>query len=171
MRLEDRGMRIWRSRRLAILLFVCALVPPRSATSQVAPPVFRSATDLIMIDVQVVAGQTQEVPVLTPSQFEVRIAGPVRTIVLAEFLHRDEGPVIHRSGAPPLDADTRACIFGFERTSKRVHAHYLLGVQPIDADKARVEHPKVKLPGTGLTIPRWAWRSHAPPAAPRSERQ
>lgn len=151
------------------MLFVYALLTPVSARSQTPPPVFRAGTDLIMIDVQVVSAERQEVPTLSVSEFEVRIAGRKRTIVLTEFLHRDEGQVMPRRIAPQMDAATRAaCLFAFERVSDRPHAHYLLGIQSIDADRISVEHPKVKVRTSGLTVRRWAWRSRvsAPAAIP-----
>ena len=128
--------------------------------AQSAPPSFRTAIDLLMIDVQVAAAEGQPVPRLTVSQFEVKIAGRMRTIVMAEFVHADDGPITRRNRPPDVDAATvAACVFGFERLSNRAHAHYVLGVEPTDRDKAKVEHPEIKVLDRSITVRRFAWRS------------
>ena len=126
--------------------------------TQEPPPAFRTAVDLVIVDVQVVAAQGKPMPGLTTAQFDVSIAGRKRRVVLAEFVHTDEGP-INRS---PRTASVAACVFGFERSAKGANAHYLLGVEPSDSDKSGIKHPKVEVNDKALTVGRWAWRSRVP---------
>lgn len=130
--------------------------------AQERPPAFRAAVNLVILDVQVAAAQGRPMPGLTTEQFDVRIAGRERRVVRAELLHADEGAITH--GARPAETDTAtlaACVFGFERSSKRAHAHYLLGVEPNDLDRKGIEHPKIKVNDKTLSVSRWAWRSRA----------
>jgi hypothetical protein len=135
--------------------------------TQEPPPAFRTAVNLVIIDVQVVAAQGQAVPGLTTAQFEVSIAGRTRRVVLAEFVHADEGPITS-SPRPALRdaASLAACAFGFERSAKGANAHYLLGLEPSDLDKSGIKHPKIKVIDKALTVRRWAWRSRV--AAPNA---
>lgn len=110
-----------------------------------------------MIDVQVVAAQGKPVPGLTTAQFEVSIAGRTRRVVLAEFVHADEGPI----NKTPRTTSVATCVFGFERSAKGPNAHYLLGVEPSDSDKSGIKQPKIKVNHNDLTVRRWAWRSRA----------
>lgn len=128
--------------------------------TQEPPPAFRTAVNLVIIDVQVVAAQGEPVPGLTTAQFEVSIAGRTRRVVLAEFVHADEGPITRT----PRTTSVAACVFGFERSAKGTNAHYLLGVEPSDSDKSGIKHPKIKVNHKDLTVRRWAWRSRV--AAP-----
>jgi hypothetical protein len=130
--------------------------------AQELPPAFRAAVNLVILDVQVAAAQGRPMPGLTTEQFDVRIAGRERRVVRAELLHADEGAITH--GARPTNTDAAAlaaCVFGFERSSKRAHAHYLLGVEPSDLDRSGIKHPKIKVNDKTLTVSRWAWRSRA----------
>src|SRR6185503_7324035 len=61
--------------------------------TQEPPPAFRTAVNLVIIDVQVVEAHGKPVPGLTTAQFEVSIAGRTRRVVLAEFVHADEDPI------------------------------------------------------------------------------
>lgn len=129
---------------------------------QETPPAFRTAVNLVLIDVQVVVPQGKPIPDLTTGQFDVSIAGHPRKVVLAELLHADEGAVTRGAAGAHSDAATRAaCVFGFERSSKGVNAHYLLGVEPSDTDKGGIKHPKVRVKDRTLAVGRWAWRSRA----------
>jgi hypothetical protein len=130
--------------------------------TQEPPPAFRTAVDLVIVDVQLVAAQDKPVPGLTTAQFDVSIAGRKRRVVLAEFVHDDEGP-INRS---PWTASVAACVFGFARSAKGANAHYLVGVERADADKSGIKHPKVKVSDKALTVGRLAWRSRV--AAPHA---
>jgi hypothetical protein len=139
--------------------------------AQETPPAFRTAANLVMIDVQVVGAQGKPIPDLATEQFEVSIAGHQRKVVLAELLHADEGPVTR--GPARSNAATRAaCVFGFERSSKGANAHYLLGLEPSDTDKSGIKRPKVRMKDRALAAQRWAWRSRAavPPAGPAGAR-
>src|SRR5688572_724644 len=109
---------------------------------QEPPPAFRTAVNLVIMDVQVVAAQGKPMPGLTSAQFDVSIAGHKRRVVLAEFVHADEGPI---TNGPSPAHRTAACAFGFERSAKGVNAHYLLGVEPRDTDKGGIRNPKVKM--------------------------
>lgn len=122
--------------------------------TQEPPPAFRTAVNLFIIDVQVVAAQGKPVPELTAAQFAVSIAGRTRRVVLAEFVHADEGP-INRD----VRTTTRvaACVFGFERSATGTNAHYLLGVEPGDI-KCGTKPPKIKVNHKDLTARRRSWR-------------
>jgi hypothetical protein len=129
-------------------------------SAQELPPAFRTAVNLVMIDVQVVVTQDKPIPDLTTEQFDVSIAGHQRKVVFAELLHADEGPVTRGARPAHTDAATvAACVFGFERSSKGANAHYLLGVAPSDTDKNGIQHPKVRVKDKTLAVRRWAWRS------------
>lgn len=132
--------------------------------TQEPPPAFRTAVNLVIMDVQVVAAHGKSMPGLTTAEFDIGIAGRKRNVVLAEFLHADEGPIT--SSPTPAHRDA-ACVFGFERSSNGANAHYLLGVEPRDSDKSEIKRPKVKVNDKALTVRRWAWRSRvAAPFAP-----
>jgi len=113
-----------------------------------------------MIDVQVVAAPGKPVPGLTTAQFEVSIAGRTRRVVLAEFVHADEGPI----NRTPRTTRVAGCVFGFERSAEGTNAHYLLGVEPSESDRNGITDPKIRVNRKDLTVRRWAWRSHV--AAP-----
>lgn len=123
--------------------------------TQEPPPAFRTAVNLFIIDVQVVAAQGKPVPELTAAQFAVSIAGRTRRVVLAEFVHADEGP-INRD----VRTTTRvaACVFGFERSANGTTAHYLLGLEPSESDKRGIRRPKIKVNHKDLTARRRSWR-------------
>jgi hypothetical protein len=125
--------------------------------AQELPPAFRTAVNLVALDVQVVATQGRPMPGLTAEQFDISIAGHKRRVVRAELLHADEGAIIR--GLVPTAAALAACAFGFARSSKGVHAHYLLGIEPSDADRSGMKHPKVTVNDKTLAVRRLAWRS------------
>jgi hypothetical protein len=122
--------------------------------TQEPPPAFRTAVNLVIIDVQVVAAQGKPMPGLTTAQFAVSIAGRTRRVVLTEFVHVDEGPI----NRTPRTTRVAACVFGFERSAKGTNAHYLLGVEPSDSDKSGIKPPEIKVNHKDLTARRWAWR-------------
>jgi hypothetical protein len=128
-------------------------------------PGFRTTVNLVTIDVQVVAAQGKPMPGLTTEQFDVSIAGRKRRVVLSEFLHADEGPVTR--GLANTDAATSAgCVFAFTRSANGANAHYLLALEPSDADKSGIKHPRVKVNDKTLAVRRWAWRSPVAAATP-----
>jgi hypothetical protein len=130
------------------------------------PQDFRASVDLVTIDVQVVAAGSTPISTLTTGQFEVRIAKHDRPVILAQFLHADEGAVTRPATPPRIDSGTRAmCVFGFERVSTGATAHYLLGVEPTASDKDGVKHPEITVTHKALSVRRWAWRSRVAPAA------
>jgi len=131
--------------------------------TQEPPLAFRTAVNLVMIDVQVVAVEGKPVPSLTTAQFEVSIAGRTRRVVLAEFVHADDGPI----NTTPRTTRVAACVFGFERSAKGTNAHYLLGVEPSDRDKNGITQLKIKVSDRDVTVRRWAWRSRL--ASPHPE--
>jgi hypothetical protein len=131
--------------------------------TQEPPPAFRTGVDLVIIDVQVVAAQGKPVPGLTAAQFAVSIAGRTRRVVLAEFVHADEGPI---NRTPRTTTRVAACVFGFERSANGTNAHYLLGVEPSESDKRGIRRPKIKVNHKDLTARRRSWRT--PPCVPRS---
>ena len=131
--------------------------------TQEPPTAFRTAANLAIIDVQVVAAQGKPVPSLTTAQFAVSIAGRTRKVVFAEFLHADEGPINRTVRTTKRVA---ACVFGFERSATGTNAHYLLGVEPSDSEKCGTKPPKIKVNHKDLTARRRAWRCRV--AAPHA---
>ncbi len=159
---RGRSTRLWSA---VALLFAAAV---RAVSGQEPPAVFRTAVDLVRMDVQIVAPPGKPMPVLTPDQFEVHIAGRMRHVVLAEFLHVDEGRMT-RFGRPYRgDAATlSACVFGFERIAKGTNAHYLLGVEPAVADKSGIRQLRIKVTDASVEAQRWAWRAQRAAAPER----
>jgi VWFA-related protein len=67
-------------------LVAWALVVGASA-GQAPPPVFRSAVDVVLVEVQVVDRAGHPIPGLAPSSFDVRIDGRRRQVVSADLMH------------------------------------------------------------------------------------
>jgi VWFA-related protein len=63
-----------------------AWMQPSLGAAPQQQPSFRSAVDLIAVDVQVVDKEGTPIPSLTPEQFEVTIAGKRRRVVSADFI-------------------------------------------------------------------------------------
>ena len=122
--------------------------------TQEPPPAFQTAVNLVIIDVQVVAAHGKPVPGLTTAHFAVSIAGRSRRVVLAEFVHADEGPINRTVRTTRVAAG----VYGFERSATGTNAHYLLGVEPSDSDKCGIRPPKIKVNHKDLTARRRAWR-------------
>jgi hypothetical protein len=121
---------------------------------------FRSEADMVIIDAQVVPKQGASLPVLTSDRFEVRIAGRKRAVVSAVFLHYDDGVIVRRPQAEDRDPATVAtCVFGNVRTVDRVHAHYRLAIETLDADRIKVPRVSVKVTDKAVRLQSWAWRS------------
>lgn len=135
--------------------------------TQEPPPAFRTAANLVIIDVQVVAAQGKPVPSLTTAQFAVSIAGRTRKVVFAEFVHTDEGPI---NKTVRTTIGVAACVFGFERSATGTNSHYLLGVEQSDSVKCG-KPPKIKVNHKDLTARRRVWRCRvaAPHAADREQ--
>jgi hypothetical protein len=154
---------------LAVLLDFGPAAAGRTHESVQVPPTFRAGIDLLRFDVQVVAAAGTLGPQLTASQFEVKIAGRARPIVMIEFLHVDGGPVTRGHGPPSVDQAMReVCVFGFERVSNRAHGHYVVSVESIARDKNRIERPRIKSLDRNLSVRRFSWRSRIAPAASTS---
>jgi VWFA-related protein len=78
---------------LAVSIAACwAAVSVLRAAPVRQQPTFRSAVDLIAVDVQVVDADGDPVGPLTPEQFEVSIEGHKRAVVSAEFIRHDAAP-------------------------------------------------------------------------------
>jgi VWFA-related protein len=67
---------------------------------QQPPPRFRSAVDVVAVDVQVVDGSGKPIPALAADKFEVSIGGKRRRVLSAEFI--EDGPAAQNS-APSGD--------------------------------------------------------------------
>jgi VWFA-related protein len=111
-------------RTCAILVIAAVVVVSVSARQD---SVFRSAVDLIAVDVQVVDGNGSPVPRLAPEAFEVLINGRRRRVVSADFLRnapadagamrqlREPNPTV---GAPAeTDGESRLIILAFDNGS------------------------------------------------------
>ena len=106
-------------------------------------------------------------PSITAEDFDVSIAGLQRVVVFAEFLHSDEGRVT-RTSSLAQGATADACMWGFDRSSNAVHAHFLLGVEPIPSDRMGVRKVQVKVVDKRLTIRRVGFRSPIRAAVPNA---
>ena len=134
--------------------------PVAAHSAQETPSAYRSTVDLLMIEVQVTPPNGKPQAVLTAGDFQVQIGRKKRRVVIAEFLHSDDGPVVRGAPPPRMDQQPRPpCVFQFSRTSEHAHAHYLLGLEPEEADKREVTKPQIKVVAGGFQLRRWAWRS------------
>lgn len=66
---------------------IAALVwaPVSLASSQAQQPVFRSATEIVVVDARVVDGNGRPIVDLTPDDFEIRVDGAPRSVVSLEY--------------------------------------------------------------------------------------
>ena len=80
-------------------------------------PTFRSGVDLVIIEVQLAAAEGRPIARATIKNFQVKTDGRTRQLVLAEFLHSDDGPVVQRTAPPRMDQTTHADMYF------RVRAH------------------------------------------------
>ena len=75
------------------------------------PPVFRSAVDLIAVDVQVMDDSGNPIAQIAPDQFDVSINGKHRRVVSAQFVRHGDPPVkgasARRAPTPLLDDEDR----------------------------------------------------------------
>jgi hypothetical protein len=161
-----------RSRRIAqpwSVVTVCAVVAAVAvATSagsgavqaqQQPPPAFRANVDLITIDLQITPAKDAAMRALAPGDFDISISGRKRPARSATLLHYDTGAVT-RDAIPPAALGTDpACVFGFRRETDRTTAHYLVGVDAIDADRKEVKHVRAKVIDKAFAVQRYVWRS------------
>src|SRR5262245_11739640 len=84
-------------RTFAIRAGIAALATAGVAAAQQQQPTFRSTTDVVLVDVSVVAKDGTPVADLKPEQFEVMFDGRKRQVVAAEFL-RGEMTLASRGG-------------------------------------------------------------------------
>jgi hypothetical protein len=129
------------------------------ADAQQPRPAFRVEAELFTLKVQVVAPRGKGLPVLSAEQFEVRVGGRKRNVMLAELIGQDEGGSSAGAVRGRLDDTDLA---GLTRNEEKLFrppvgqrsALYLLGVEVTDAErrnvKVRVGHKDVSLRG-------WAW--------------
>ena len=134
-----------------------ATVDGRLAEGRQQPsPVFQAGIDLVMIEVQVIPVKDAPFRELTTADFEISISGRRRPATSASFLHFDKGPVTRNPGETGSVPD---CAFGFHRTKDRATAHYLVGVDRIDADRREVRQVRVKMVDKVFAAPLHMWRS------------
>jgi len=50
-------------------------------------------------------------------------------------------------------------VFGFERVSNGINAHYLIGIEPSETDRKGLTKVRVGISDKNLDLRRWAWRS------------
>ncbi|MEO7192173.1 MAG: VWA domain-containing protein [Vicinamibacterales bacterium] len=75
-----------------------------SATAHAQQPSFRSAVDLIAVEVQVVDNDGRPIAALNPSSFQVTINGHTRRVLSADYIQTttpDGAPVVARTGVGP----------------------------------------------------------------------
>ncbi|HMC77040.1 MAG TPA: hypothetical protein VKH34_07895 [Vicinamibacterales bacterium] len=116
-----------------------------------------------MIEVQVIPVKDAPFRELTTADFEISISGRRRPATSASFLHFDKGPVTRN----PETARLPDCAFGFQRTKDRATAHYLVGVDRIDADRKGVRQVRVKMVDKVFAVPLHMWRSALRSANPK----
>jgi hypothetical protein len=142
----------------------------RAADGQQAQPqAFNAGVDLIIIDVQISPSSDAAMRDFIVSDFDIRIAGRKRPAVSATRLHYDEGKV-SRNPPRPDSGTASACVFGFFRTTNRATAHYVLGVELIEADRKEVKDVVVRITDELFAAKHYIWRSPirrsvSPPAA------
>lgn len=163
-------------RRSGKPLLVAAVMATMAVSSVSRPsarqqPTFRSAVDLIAVDVQVVNRDGDPMDQLGPEAFEVQIKGQRRKVVSASFVRHPGGPLQPAGplarGAPPLvpAATTRIAdrtiILAFDNGSFQVGSEQ----PPLDAMRAFLQ----RLDATdrvGLAVfPRGVW---IPPTTERA---
>jgi VWFA-related protein len=107
----------------AAVLTLTAIPAGAPASRQDAPqqrPTFRAATDVVLIDAQVVARDGTPIQGLTADQFEVFIDGRRRPVLSAEFVRAGEVPASAAGvPAPPgsLPTDGRVIVLGIDQAS------------------------------------------------------
>ena len=91
----------------AFVVATVACVSVLSAQSAQQPaPTFRSTTDLVAVDVNVIDGQGRPIVDLTPADFTIKVDGKPRTVRSAEFVSLRhlggdrESPAVTSTGAP-----------------------------------------------------------------------
>jgi hypothetical protein len=150
----------------------CALLTTLAATTvdgrlaegrQQPSPVFQAGIDLVMIEVQITSDTDAPWRELTIADFEISISGRRRPATSATFLHFDKGPVTRNPGETGSLPD---CAFGFHRAKDRATAHYLVGVDRIDADRKVVRQVRVKMADKRFAAPLHMWRSSLRSANP-----
>jgi hypothetical protein len=125
-------------------------------TRQQPPPVFQAGVELVIIEVQVTAAKDAPLRELTTADFDISISGRRRPATSATLLHFDRGIVTRNPGEWGSPAD---CVFGFQRTKDRTTAHYLVGVERIEADRKEVKQVRVKMVDKSFVAPLYRWRS------------
>jgi hypothetical protein len=126
--------------------------------AQGPPPAFRTDAELFTLKVQVVASRGKGLPALSAEQFDVRVGGRTRNVLLAELIRQDEGGSAAHAGRGRSGTDaasltaTEAKFFQPPRGQRS--ALYLLGVEVSDAERRSV---KVKVGHKDVTLRGWAW--------------
>ena len=82
-----------------------AQAPARPTAPPQSPPVFKSTTDVIAIDVTVVSANGEVVSGLTPADFKLEIDGKPRRVVTAEWLRQDSAMPVAAAPAKSASAD------------------------------------------------------------------
>jgi len=75
--------------RVLVLALASAVVAAAHAQEQ--RPTFRSVTDLLVVETQVVDGDGSPIPSLGPEAFEVKVGGKIRTVVSADLVEYATG--------------------------------------------------------------------------------
>jgi hypothetical protein len=134
-----------------LLYLACAWA---MAGAQQPPPAFRADVALLTIRVQVTAARGRDLPLLVPDQFEVRIGGRKRIVVLAEPTRTDDGldAAVAPSGnaAPQASGDDGF----FKPIPGQKSAMYILG---LEATGERTPNISVKVKVKDVAVQRWAW--------------
>jgi hypothetical protein len=149
------------SRAASWLLGVSALVTTAASAAGAVPAsekqrTFRAGVVLLTIDVQITPSKDAPLRELAPADFEVTISGRTRPVTSAVLLHLDEASVVKNQPRPGQSADA-GCIFGFHRKTDQRTAHYLLGIQRADIDRATKE-VRVKTADPALATQWIVWR-------------
>ena len=136
---------------LALTALLAILTPHSSVSAQPAPGTrFRTAVDLVTVDVTVIDGEGRPVSGLTAEDFEVRVDGSTRRVVSSQFMtadSREETSSTPRAAESPIDpgssgrrfvfaVDRASMPFGHGRQVLDAAARFVDGLSP--ADRAAV---------------------------------
>jgi hypothetical protein len=111
--------------------------------------------------VQVAPAKDEPIRGLAAADFDVRVGGRSRPVSSVTLLHYDMGTVTRGIISARARADKRSladCVFGFHRRTERTSAHYLVGVEAIEADRKGVARIRINMVDKAFAVQWVSWR-------------